>query len=526
MLPDAQDIIEFFQAGPRKCRGAKFAAIAKERADHVAHMEKSPSFIQCKMCLGAHCSACAGVIEKRRASQTSWDPAKILAPLQFNNGWFPFPYFRNGRDEASAEARAAGKAGDREPNEAAEEHPPGGTATPGTAAQVLVPESDNDDDGTESRSSAFAPVARGGTATPTEGEIMARQPNSAHRPGTVVEAADGTLRLHKVPPLGIAESVGSVGTALDSIAALLEAAVRRQDFSEAARLKAALQAEKEEVLKLQAALQLQAALLPRPEAVAVPTLPDDVWATRTKQPFLHWPEVLLRSQPQNRVLIPTEWKQSKRIERLLPCRHKHCRYWSSSMAEHIRHGSHDHLVPLRKAKAKAKAKAGKAKASRAADDEDPTGRRANGAEAEAADPSAADARRTRAAKRPRPRRPVLKALLPFEGKNPGCKISLDLNRCCYNVTYDHRDVPTNIVEQLPDKYKNVSHDPGTFGPEHDPATMDAKLTLALDWVWEKHYLMTSEIRPKETTSTAQILYYMTHYIILYYILYDFIIFIL
>ena len=345
MLPDAQDIIEFFQAGPRKCKGAKFAAIAKERADHVAHMEKSPSFIQYKMCLGAHCSACAGVIEKRRASQTSWDPAKILAPLQFNNGWFPFPYFRNGRDEASAEARAAGKAGDREPNEAAEEHPPGGTATPGTAAQVLVPESDNDDDGTESRSSAFAPVARGGTATPTEGEIMARQPNSAHRPGTVVEAADGTLRLHKVPPLGIAESVGSVGTALDSMAALLEAAVRRQDYSEADTLKAAMQAEKEEVLKL------QAPLLPRPKAVSIPTRPDDVWSIRTKQPFLHWPEVLSRSQPQRRVFIPvsrpklypTERKRPKLTEILLPCRHEHCRYWSSSKAEHDRHGSHDHL---------------------------------------------------------------------------------------------------------------------------------------------------------------------------------------
>ena len=155
LLSDAQDIIEFFQAGSRQCKGAKFAAIAKERADHVAHMEKSPSFIQYKMCLGAHCSACAGVIEKRRASQTSWDPATILAPLQFNNGWFPFPHFRNSRDEASAEAQAARVAGDREPNEAAEEHPPGGT--------VLVPESD--DDGTEPRSSAFAPVARGGTAT-------------------------------------------------------------------------------------------------------------------------------------------------------------------------------------------------------------------------------------------------------------------------------------------------------------------------------------------------------------------------
>ena len=520
LLPDAQDIIEFFQAGPRKCRGAKFAAIAKERADHVAHMEKSPSFIQCKMCLGAHCSACAGVIEKRRASQTSWDPATILAPLQFNNGWFPFPHFRNSRDEASAEAQAARVAGDREPNEAAEEHPPGGT--------VFVHESDGD--GTEPRSSAVAPVARGGTATPTEDEILARQPNSAHRQG-----------IEEMPPmLGSAASPVAFGPAipastplpppgpqpsakLDSLAGLLEAAVRRQDYSDAARLKAAHQAEKEEVLKH------QATLLPRPDAVAVPTVPDDVWATRTNYPFLPWSEVLSIAQPQTRVLIPisqnprTE-QRSKRIEKILPCRHKHCRYWSSSKAEHDRHDSHDHLVPPRvpqplappqpaplagcslkgampRVRPRKKAKAGKAKASRAADDEDPTGRRAT----EAADPSDADARRPRAAKRPEYE--VLKALLPFAGKNGGCKINVDLFRSHrYVVTYDHRrfqlEVEATIIEQLPDKYKYFSHDPGTFGPDNDPATMDAKLKLALDWIWEKHCLMTGETRPKETTSTA------------------------
>ena len=257
--------------------------------------------------------------------------------------------------------------------------------------------------------------------------------------------------------------------------------------------------------------------------------PDDVWATRTISPFLPWSEVLSIAQPQTRVLIPisqnprTE-QRSKRIEKILPCRHKHCRYWSSSKAEHDRHDSHDHLVPPRvpqplappqpaplagcslkgampRVRPRKKAKAGKAKASRAADDEDPTGRRAT----EAADPSDADARRPRAAKRPEYE--VLKALLPFAGKNGGCKINVDLFRSHrYVVTYDHRrfqlEVEATIIEQLPEKYKYFSHDPGTFGPDNDPATMDAKLKLALDWIWEKHCLMTGETRPKETTSTA------------------------
>ena len=100
-----QLIEEFFKAGVRKARSEKFAKLAEEREDHVRHMEKTPSFIQFKMCTSNFCEKCEIAIKTRQERNAAWHPADVLSTLKFNDYWFPLPAFRSEATEAVALAR-------------------------------------------------------------------------------------------------------------------------------------------------------------------------------------------------------------------------------------------------------------------------------------------------------------------------------------------------------------------------------------------------------------------------------------
>ena len=95
LLEDYALIRKFYDAGPKQCLDDCFAKLREEAADLQAHMEKTPSFIQFRFCIGANpCRSCAEVLRKKRGLVKDWNPADILRLLRFNNYWLPVPELR------------------------------------------------------------------------------------------------------------------------------------------------------------------------------------------------------------------------------------------------------------------------------------------------------------------------------------------------------------------------------------------------------------------------------------------------
>ena len=83
-----------FQLGAKQLAKPQHAPTLSKIKSMYAHLEKTPSFIQFRMCVKDHFDVCKAGIAKRRAQQADWNPATVLKPLMWNNGWFPFPQFR------------------------------------------------------------------------------------------------------------------------------------------------------------------------------------------------------------------------------------------------------------------------------------------------------------------------------------------------------------------------------------------------------------------------------------------------
>ena len=92
LIPDYEKIVQYYAAGPRQRKSEAFADIAAEAKDHGDHLAKGPSFLEYTLCIDPdRCAACKSVLSKRQASNPSWHPKSLLAPLAFNNYVLPWP---------------------------------------------------------------------------------------------------------------------------------------------------------------------------------------------------------------------------------------------------------------------------------------------------------------------------------------------------------------------------------------------------------------------------------------------------
>ena len=96
LIKDFDDIRDYYAAGPRAMNQDRFAKIKAEAADFAAHMEKTPSFLQFRMCCNENpCAECIRSMDVRKRSSPGWNPQTSLRLLRWNDYWFPCPELKD-----------------------------------------------------------------------------------------------------------------------------------------------------------------------------------------------------------------------------------------------------------------------------------------------------------------------------------------------------------------------------------------------------------------------------------------------
>ena len=107
LIKDYDFIVEFYAAGPRKAKEECFAEIAAEARAYGRHRRKGPSFQEFTLCTGqTPCDVCKEVFARRQCTKPAWHPKALLAPLEFNDYFLPWPVPR--KQEVCAEHGPSG----------------------------------------------------------------------------------------------------------------------------------------------------------------------------------------------------------------------------------------------------------------------------------------------------------------------------------------------------------------------------------------------------------------------------------
>ena len=114
-VPDYADVLAYYAASPAASKQERFRTVREEAADIAAHVMKTPSLVQWRMCCSSNpCAKCIEVIAIRQQSQPSWNPRSVLHLLRWNNYWFPIAELRDGScyprsaDEAASQSTSSG----------------------------------------------------------------------------------------------------------------------------------------------------------------------------------------------------------------------------------------------------------------------------------------------------------------------------------------------------------------------------------------------------------------------------------
>ena len=289
--PDHADIVAYYNAGPRALHQPRFERIRAEAADFHAHMMKTPSFVQFRMCCSANpCAQCLDVLQHRQNVDPSWHPTRVLRLLQWNDFWFPIAELRDTslypKDDSATPsgARDAGAS----------------SFASSSSSAIGAPAASVQDVASSSKDKKVAPSAE------------------VHGEKDVPHPAEDNLRLR-------------LKKAADAMAAAGEA----EDFMQAHLHKV----EKEKLAIELATLLATMTTAAPPRAIALLTKKGDPWATPGERAYKTFDDFCRGQRAQHCIRVPVDGS-SRRLEQVLPC--SRCRSIFKTPAERGRHLSHAH----------------------------------------------------------------------------------------------------------------------------------------------------------------------------------------